>query len=109
MQTVLNGLSPCRRVVGHFFRCYGFHDLLECVEWEDEPASLGEAPVLKLDDLQLRILLDATRLLVFLLRDRSIFLRKVLTTQEAFPDTITGTRFLGYPSSCYRTQQLMIS
>ena len=75
---------PRRRVVGQYFRCFGFHDLIECAEWEDEGASPDEAmPVLELDDLRLRILLDATRMLVFLMRDRSTYLRKVLTGPQA--------------------------
>ena len=64
------------RVVRDYFRALGAGDLIEVAGW-DPAVSDGTPPELQMDAQKLHFLLGATRLLVCLLRDRSLHLKKV--------------------------------
>ncbi len=65
-----------RRVVRDYFRALGAGNLIEVAGW-DPNTSNHNPPELQMDAQKLHFLLGATRLLVCLLRDRSLHLKKV--------------------------------
>ncbi len=64
------------RVVRDYFRALGAGNLIDVAGW-DPDVSDGTPPELQMDAQKLHFLLGATRLLVCLLRDRSLHLKKV--------------------------------
>ena len=65
------------RATRDYFSAFGAARLMERIQSEPGTCPV-DAAELALDDSQLRVMLDATRLLVCLLRDRTLHLQKVM-------------------------------
>ena len=78
-------------MIGQYFTAFGLRNLIECAEWDANasPSTKWPPPQLQLDELRLQVLLDAMRLLVYLLRDRSTYARKVLLLRPRRRVTLT--------------------